>query len=119
MLREAQTPQQAFTRLQASRSQLNTRRQCLHAVLALLTWLSLPIVELGVDNLGITLHSCRRLGLQISAIRSASRPQVFQLAARYDVDLEKLFEPHFARLGMVKSSSKCSRGLGTSPMPCG
>ena len=110
------------------------------------------IMELGVDNLGITLHSCRhggashdratnsrslreiqargfwkqsssvqryekhaRLGLQISAIRLASRPRVYQLAARHDVDLEKLFEPHFARLGVVESSSKCSRVLGTSP----
>ena len=113
-------------------------------------------VGLGIDNMGITLHSCHhggashdnatnsrspqesqargfwkqsssvqryekhaRLGLQISAIRLASRQRVYQLAARYDVDLEKLFETHFARLGMGESSSKCSRVLGTYPGLCG
>jgi integrase len=118
------------------------------------TALMKTIAELGVDNLGITLHSCRhggashdratnsrslrdiqargfwkqsssvqryekhaRLGLQISAIRLASRPRVYQLAQRYDADLEQLFEPHFARLNMAASSSKSSRVLGTFPKP--
>ena len=116
------------------------------------TALMKTIGELGVDNLGITLHSCRhggashdratnsrslreiqargfwkqsssvqryekhaRLGLQISSIRLAARPRVYQLAERYDADLEKLFDPHFARLGMAESSSRSSRVLGTSP----
>ena len=60
-----------------------------------------------------------RLGLQISTIRSASRPRVYQLAALYDVGLEKLFEPHFVRRGVVESSSKYSRVLGTSLVHCG
>ena len=100
-------------------------------------------VKFGVGILGIALHSGRHggasldriipargflkhsssvqryekhahLGLQISAIRLASRPRVYQLAERYDADLEKLFDPHFARLGMAASSSKSSRVLGTS-----
>ena len=101
-------------------------------------------VRFGVGILGIALHSGRhggasldriipvrgslrhsssvqryekhaRLGLQISATRLALRPRGYQLAERYDADLEKLFAPHFARLGMVESSSKSSRVLGTSP----
>ena len=105
-------------------------------------------VKFGVGILGIALHSGRHggasldrilpvrgslrhsssvqryekhahLGPQIAAIRLAARPKVYPLTQQYDVDLEQLFELHFARLRLREScdpsSSKSSRVLGTFP----
>ena len=112
------------------------------------------IAALGVDNLGIRLHSFRhgeashdkatnsrpireiqvrgfwkqrsiaqryekhaRRDLHLSAIRSASRPQMYQLPVLYAGGLERRFAPRFAMRTVGESSSKCSRALAASPTP--